>query len=146
MTKRQHSTDSEQLVVLLDDIIGSLSFPLTDEMRADGWTDQAQESALEHFTFLRAKFGLGEQPVDSDVGAGLSRWLDTYGVHSGRILDQVSELSVLMFDSIDGPPARQPLLQRLRTKRQERQQLADLDRLVARLDAQRTGETPPEGR
>jgi hypothetical protein len=144
LTNRQHSTDSEQLLTILDDIIASLSFPLTAEMRSDGWTDQAQESALEHLTFLRAKFRLGERPVDSDVGAGLSRWLDTYGVHGGRVLDQVSKLSVLMFESIDGPPAKQPLLQRLRMKRQEQQQLTALDKLAAQVEAQRTEGTRPE--
>lgn len=150
--RRRQSSESDRMLALLDGLIADLTWPLTDKMSADGWSEEARENALEHFTFLRTKFLHGEQPVDSDVGAGLSRWLDTYGVHSGHILSKVSELSVLMFNDIDNrrieqlPRHGEPLVARWRRRRQQRQQLADLDKLVERLDAKRSTEPEPDYR
>lgn len=101
LRKQRESTAFNDMVAILDDLIRRLDCPLTDERRAEGWYEGAQEVAIEHFTALRAKLRKGEGPDESDVGAGLSRWLDTFGVHSGPVLMLASRLSVLMFDHLD---------------------------------------------
>lgn len=135
------------MLTILDDIITNLTLPLTEEMQADGWSQEARKNALEHLSFLRAKLLNGEETVESDVGAGLSRWLDTYGVRGGHVLSQISRLSVLMMDEIDQRRGDEEKAsskrERYKAERATQMGIAALDDLVAGSESSGTTQNNP---
>jgi hypothetical protein len=135
-----------QAATRLDELVNRLDGPLTGEDGTFGWSDDLRVGLLEWSTELRGKLRRGEELTASDLASGMVRWLDAAGVGEGELVELAAGASNAVRRVIDGPPPDASWLQRRRTKREVREGVAGIDKLVAQSDAQRTEENPHDGR
>ena len=93
-------TTRDQLIRELEDFLFALSTPLTDLESAHGWTEQTQKAMLQFFSEIRAKIMAGE-PSDKNIGRGVVRSLDHFGVGGGPLFNKICVLSNHLSDLID---------------------------------------------
>lgn len=87
----------DQLIAKIDALLAKTQMPLATTDAADGWTEAAQQAAIEFLQKLRAQVMSGERLPQMN----LARALDSWGVVSGELLDSYAELS----NSLRKPPS-----------------------------------------
>lgn len=120
----------------LDELLARLDGPLTDEMHAFGWDNDLQRGLLEWCTELRGKLRRGETLTHSDLASGMVRWLDVAGVTDGELVKLAARVSNSLRCLVDGHSPSESFPQKRRRRRNENEQLSNLDKLVKGLTTQ----------
>jgi len=84
----------ETLLKKIAYVIEKLQSGLTQEDRANGWTEASRAAMLEVFQTLEKRLSSGEQISGEDSNINLSRGMDSWGISGGDILDHAAEISI----------------------------------------------------
>lgn len=81
---------------MVDELISTLSGPLTEDDIRGGWTEASRVAMLKFFTDLKTKLQSHEE---LPRGLNIPRGMDSWGVVNGRLLRQGAKLSNALYES-----------------------------------------------
>lgn len=92
------SKGNEILLLMIDQIVETLSGPLPSEELKNGWTEKSRMAMCDFFKDLQSKLS-NDQPIPY---LGIVRGLDHWGVSGGELFRSVSEIDYKLRHS-NGP-------------------------------------------
>jgi hypothetical protein len=83
--------ETSEVIRKLDELIGALSSPLSEDLLKDGWSEESAagiRTRLENFR--REIKSLGSLPSIEERPLGMVRALDFWGVQQGELVDELA--------------------------------------------------------